>query len=85
MKKGLLLFCVVVLFGCSYQQNYLESPGAFIKDPHFTDYKEKRDDLELEYVRKEITYAEYMERRDQLDAIYDRQVQERNEKIMSPE
>ena len=85
IKKSLLLFCALALFGCSYGQNYLENPETFIRDPHFTDYKEKRDDLERQYLRKEITYVEYIEKKDRLDGTYDREVQERTNKIMSQE
>ncbi|MCK5259978.1 MAG: hypothetical protein KAJ70_02855 [Candidatus Omnitrophica bacterium] len=83
IKKSLLLFCALVLFGCSYGQNYLENPEALIRDPHFADYKEKRDDLERQYLRKEITYVEYVEGKDVLDQKYDREVQERTDIISS--
>lgn len=84
-KKVFLLCCLLTLFGCTYGQNYLESPETFLEDPHFANYKEKRDALELQYLHKEITYAEYVKERDQLDATYDKEVQQRNEKIMAPE
>ncbi len=83
IKKSLLLFCTLVLAGCSYGQNYLENPEMFIRDPHFAEYKEKRDDVERQYLRKEITYVEYVEQKDRLDATYDREVQERTQKIIS--
>ena len=77
IKKSLLLFCALALFGCSYGQNYLENPETLIRDPHFADYKEKRDNLEIKYLRKEITYAEYVEQKGRLDETYDKEVQER--------
>ena len=85
MKKGLLLVCVLVLFGCTYGQDYLENPSSFIRDPHFTEYKNNRDDLERSYLHKEITYAEYIEQKDKIDEKYSKEVQERNSKIASPE
>ena len=85
LKKGLLLLCILVMAGCSHGQDYLENPKSFLRDPHFAGYKEKRDDLEKQYLRKEITYAEYIEQRDRLDSAYDRQVQERTDKIIAPE
>jgi len=85
MKKSLILLCALFLFGCSYGQNYLENPESFIRDPHFAEYKKNRDDLESEYLRKEITYAEYIEQRDELDGVYDREVQVRTKVIMSPD
>lgn len=81
IKKSLLLFCALVLAGCSYGQNYLKNPEMLIRDPHFADYKEKRDDLERQYLRKEITYVEYVEGKDRLDEKYDREVQERTDII----
>lgn len=85
IKRSLLLFCALALFGCSYGQNYLENPQTFLRDPHFSEYKENRDGLELQYLHKEITYAEYVEQRDRLDGKYDREVQERTDKITGQE
>ena len=85
LKKYLVLMCVLTLVGCTYGQEYLENPETILRDPHFTGYKQKRDDLEREYLHKDITYAEYIEKRDHLDNTYAREVQERNAKIMSPE
>jgi hypothetical protein len=84
-KKFFLFLTVLALCGCSYGQDYLEDPGSLIRDPHFAAYQEKRDDLELRYLRKEITYAEYVEEKDALDQTYDKEIQERNEKIMPAE
>ncbi len=84
MKKGFIVLCAVMLFGCAYGQEYLENPRSFIRDPHFTKYKENRDDLERSYLHKEITYAEYIEQKDTLDDNYTKEVQKRN-KIISQE
>lgn len=81
MKKSLLVLCMIVIFGCSYGQNYLKNPTSFIRDPHFTEYKNNRDDLESSYLSKEITYAEYIEQKDKIDEKYTKEVQERNSKI----
>ena len=85
MKKSLLVLCMIVIFGCSYGQNYLKNPSSFIRDPHFTEYKNNRDDLESSYLSKEITYAEYIEQKDKIDEKYSKEVQERNSKIISQE
>ena len=85
IKKVLLFLCVVGLCGCTYGQNYLDDPGSFIRDPHFAAYQKKREDLELQYLRKEITYAEYVKEKDTLDQTYEKEIQERNKKIISPE
>ncbi len=85
MKKSLLLLCALVLFGCTYGQDYLKNPTSFIRDPHFTEYKNTRDDLESSYLSKEITYAEYIEQKDKIDEKYSKEVQERNSKISAQE
>ena len=85
MKKIILLLCMLVLFGCSYGQDYLRNPSSFIRDPHFTEYKDNRDDLERSYLHKEITYAEYIEQKNKVDEQYSKEVQERNSKVISQE
>ena len=85
IKKSLLLICAVMLCGCTYGQNYLENPEDILIDPHFARYQENRDDLERQYLHKEITYAEYIEQKNRLDSQYDKEVQERTEKIISDE
>jgi len=81
MKKAILLISAVVLIGCTYEgeklSTYLQHPRTFIKDPHFANYKDKRDDLESQYLKKELTYAEYVEKMDELDETYSKEVQER--------
>jgi len=81
MRKILLLFFVVAIAG-GISCTYLENPETLIRDPHFAEYKQSRDDLEREYLQKKITYAEYLEQRRQLDEIYTKEVQERNSKIV---
>jgi len=85
MKKITLLLCMLVLLGCSYGQDYLRNPSSFIRDPHFTEYKDNRDDLERSYLHKEITYAEYIEQKNKVDEQYTKEVQERNSKVISQE
>lgn len=85
IKKVLLFICALALAGCTYGQDYLDDPRSFIRDPHFAEYKEERDELELQYLRKEITYVEYVKEKDELDETYEKEIQERNDKIMSPE
>jgi hypothetical protein len=79
MKKWAILsaFLLVSSLGCQY----LENPRTIMRDPHFAEYKDQRDQLEREYLRKEITYDEYILQRDELDNIYSKEVQERQEKM----
>ncbi|MCD4779149.1 MAG: hypothetical protein K8S27_01165 [Candidatus Omnitrophica bacterium] len=79
MKKGAILIFLLLVStpGCQY----LENPRTLIRDPHFAEYKKQRDELEREYLRKEIMYDDYILRRDELDNIYSKEVQERQEKM----
>ncbi len=85
VKKLLLLFVAIALIGCAYEgqelKTYIKNPRWFIKDPHFANYKDKRNALESSYLNKELTYAEYVEEMNGLDETYAKEVQERDAKI----
>ena len=86
MIKKLAIFSVMVfLIGCAYEGQNLNTlfsdPKSWVQDPHFTDYKNKRDDIESQYLKKELTYAQYLENLKELEDTYSQEVQERNEKI----
>jgi hypothetical protein len=85
MKKLLLILMCFMALGCAYEgrnlSEYFEDPRSLIRDPHFTEYKEERDELESLYLSKEIDYAEYVERMDELDKTYAKEVAERDAKI----
>ncbi len=85
MKKMIVLFLAVIVTGCAYQgqkvREYFKSPKAFIQDPHFVKYREQRNALESQYLQKKISYAEYIQQRDALDENYEKDVQERDQKI----
>jgi len=85
MKKLPLMIMIALLAGCTYEgttlRDVFEDPRSLIKDSHFTDYKEKRDALESQYLSKEITYVEYVEKMNELDNKYSGEVKERNDKI----
>ena len=87
-KLSLLLIAGLSLWGCAYEGrtlvDFIEDPRAIIKDPHFADYKEKRDALESHYLHKEIDYAQYVEQMDALDQQYTKEVKERDESMAAP-
>ncbi|MGE0267953.1 MAG: hypothetical protein AB7S78_05820 [Candidatus Omnitrophota bacterium] len=87
MKNVIGVLALVLLFGCSYQgedlETYLDDPKSLIRDPHYSNYEKKKDALESRYLRKEITYAVYLEETQKLDDIYSREVDERTKIIDS--
>lgn len=86
-KKMVLLFLASALVGCTYAgerelSDYINKPSTIVQDPHFGNYKEKLDAVEKEYLGKKITYAQYLEQKTALDDQYNKEVEERNQKIM---
>ena len=86
-KKMILLFLASVLAGCTYAgerelSDYINEPSTIVQDPHFGNYKEKLNAVEKEYLEKKITYAQYLEQKTALDDRYNKEVEERNQKIM---
>ena len=83
----MLLFLASAIVGCTYAgerelRDYINEPSTIVQDPHFGNYKEKLDALEKQYLEKEITYAQYLEQKTVLDDQYNKEVSERNQKIM---
>ena len=78
MKKGIILFIVLLLGGCSYGTEQLKT---LLEDPHYMEYRDNRDKLEKSYLDGDITYAQYLDSKKQLDDDYDREVREREEKL----
>lgn len=82
-RKMIVLLCLVsLLTGCTYAGertlgDYLQEPATLVRDPHFSNYKEKRDAVESQYLKKEISYSQYLEQTKELDDQYAREVQQR--------
>jgi len=80
MKK--LLLSVLILFvlciGCTR-----DDIRNFVKDPHFTSYKDQLDNLESAYLRDEISYPVYLKRKKEIEDTYTKEVQEREDIIHS--
>ena len=88
MKKIIFVIFAFALLGCSAEQqrmeSYMDDPSTILKDPHYTEYQEKMDSLESEYLSKKITYAEYLERKQKLEETYNKEVKDRNDIILPP-
>ncbi len=89
-KKMILLSFASLILGCTYAgerelSDYIDEPSVIVQDPHFANYKEKLDAVEKEYLEKKITYAQYLEQKAALDDQYNKEVKERNQKIMGEE
>lgn len=86
MKKVLILFLVAFITGCSYAgkepwHNYLHVPRTWLLDPHFAEYKQLRESLEIEHIKGSCTYAEYKEKMEQLNKKYQKEVNKREETL----
>jgi hypothetical protein len=80
---------LVFLAGCAATTERLESivddPGTVLKDPDFSNYQQKLDDLEKQYLDKKITYAEYLERKKKIEEDYAQKTQEQKNAIENPQ
>ncbi len=88
MKKLFLVVLCLSAVGCADMskegikfREYFMQPRNFINDPHFADYKAKRDAIESMYLSKEIDYVEYTRRMEDLENKYTAEVQARDYKI----
>jgi hypothetical protein len=85
MRKFVFVMMFFMCVGCAFESNefrdFINNSKILLQDPHYAQYKEKRDALEKQYLQKKITYAEYIEKRDRLDLNYAKEVQERTKII----
>lgn len=83
MKKVILLLIIVGLSGCSYGKQHVEfmldNPPGVLEDSLYAGYEAQFEDLESQYLQKEISYAEYVEKKSDLE---DRYTQEANRRAV---
>ena len=74
-----MAFIAFLSLGCADKlTSYLDDPGTIIQDPHYAEYEKQLQQLEHQYLQKEIDYAQYVEKKSQLDDVYTKEVKERN-------
>ena len=65
----------VLLVGCSTTME------NWYRDPHFAKHQEAMNNLEHQYLHKEMSYTEYQQKKKELEDQYSYEVKMREEKI----
>jgi len=77
MKKMAAVLVCLVLAGCSYGKQHVESvldnPPEILTDPQYTEYQQQAGEAESQYLKGEISYADYVARKQALEDRYTRQ------------
>lgn len=77
MKHFIMWVGILIAAGCT-----TESPMThIIRDKEFSQYQSTLDQLESEYLRKEISYADYLEKKKYVENSYQKQVDTRRTTI----
>lgn len=78
MKRLSGLILALFVTGCSFG---VQDMGSLIKDPHYAQYQQSLDNLEHEYLQKQISYTEYQQKKKELEDTYAKEVKIREEKM----
>lgn len=78
MKRLAGVIFVLFVTGCSFGVQNMES---LVKDPHYAQYQQSLDNLEHEYLQKQISYPEYEQKKKELEDKYVAEVKEREAKM----
>ncbi|HSV43891.1 MAG TPA: hypothetical protein VLJ10_04985 [Candidatus Bathyarchaeia archaeon] len=77
MKKRLAVFVCLLLVGCAYGKQHVESvldnPPKILTDPQYTEYEKQVNEAESRYLNGEISYADYVAKKQSLEDRYTRQ------------
>ncbi len=79
MKKIIGFSLILFLAGCSSYE--VEKVESFVKDPHYAQHQQALDEIEHQYLQKQISYIDYQEKKKELEENYDKEVKMREEKI----
>jgi hypothetical protein len=86
MKNIFIILALLFLTGCAEKfQSLVDDPGTILQDPDFTNYQQRLDSVEKEYLDKKITYAEYLERKNKIEEDYARQTKEQKQSLEDPQ
>lgn len=81
--KNIIILLIVVCFagGCSHGKSrvglMIENPPKILRDPLYTDYNARVEELERLYLNQEISYAEYMKKKGVLEDQYSQEADRR--------
>ncbi|MCB9719724.1 MAG: hypothetical protein H6756_02525 [Candidatus Omnitrophica bacterium] len=84
MKNTIILVSILLLVGCSYSQpdswhSSYYVPDRWLRDPKFSDYKQKREEIEIGYLERKFRYEEYMDKMQELNKLYEEGVRNRED------
>jgi len=81
MKKEMILFFVMGLFGCASGQfdirDHLNGPGI-LQDSLYRDYQQQEDAWESRYLSGEISYADYLHKKGEIENEYQKEADKRD-------
>ncbi len=77
MKKFIICAGILFIAGCATQ----EPIKNIIRDQQFSGYKAELDQLEKDYLKKDITYAEYLKEKKRVEDEYQQKIDDRQNLI----
>jgi len=77
MKKVAVVLGCVLLVGCAYGKQHVESvldnPPEILTDPQYVQYQQQVGEAESQYLKGQISYADYTAKKQALEDRYTRQ------------
>ena len=79
MKRFILAAAIIFAAGCST----VNPMDDIIRDKQFDQYRSDLDQLESQYLQKQITYAEYLDKKKIVEETYQKEIDDRRQSIQS--
>lgn len=79
MKCFILASAIMFAAGCAT----VDPMDDIIRDKQFHEYKSDLDQLESQYLQKQITYAEYLDKKKIVEETYQKEIDDRRQSIQS--